>query len=178
MSAMLRGDDDAAGASEARVLLPMGAAQLDAVMAIEAAAYDFPWSRGNFVDSLAAGYAASVLLGAGGTMIGYFIAMAGVDEMHLLNITIAPPFQGRGHARFLIDALIARCAASGARELWLEVRASNLRARGIYERLGFRQVGVRKGYYPAPFGRREDAVVMSLTLAATVTAAEAGDALE
>jgi [ribosomal protein S18]-alanine N-acetyltransferase len=178
MSAMLRGDDDAAGASDTRVLLPMGAAQLDAVMAIEAASYAFPWSRGNFVDSLAAGYAASALIGSGGAMLGYFVAMAGVDEMHLLNITIAPSFQGRGHARFLIDALIAHCQASGARELWLEVRASNLRARGIYERLGFRQVGVRKGYYPAPFGRREDAVVMSLKLTAAVAAAEAGDALE
>jgi [ribosomal protein S18]-alanine N-acetyltransferase len=178
MSAILRGDDDAAGASDTRVLLPMGAAQLDEVMAIEAAAYAFPWSRGNFVDSLAAGYVASVLLGGGGAMLGYFVAMAGVDEMHLLNITIAPPFQSRGHARFLIDVLIARCHVSGARELWLEVRASNVRARGIYERLGFRQVGVRKGYYPAPFGRREDAVVMSLKLVAAAAAAEADDALE
>ena len=172
MSALLRADADAGAA---RVLLPMGAAQLDAVMAIEVSAYAFPWSRGNFVDSLAAGYPASVLQGADGAMLGYFVAMNGVAEMHLLNITVAPDVQGRGHARFLIDALIALARVNGARELWLEVRAGNVRARGIYERLGFAEVGVRKGYYPAPLGRREDAVVMSMAFDAV--APEAGDAL-
>ena len=172
MSALWRGDAE----PDARVLLPMSAARLDAVMAIEAAAYAFPWSRGNFVDSLAAGHPACVLLGVDEAMLGYFVAMRGVDEMHLLNITIAPAVQSRGHARFLIDALIALCRSSGAQELWLEVRASNVRARAIYERLGFAQVGVRKGYYPAPFGRREDAVVMSVKLGAA--AAETRDALE
>ena len=166
---------DAAG-PDARVLRPMTAAQLDAVLAIEAAAYAFPWSRGNFIDSLAAGYPARVLLGAGGELLGYFIAMAGVDEMHLLNITVAPAAQGRGHARFMIDALAALCGALHARELWLEVRASNARARSMYERLGFAQAGLRTNYYPAPFGRREDAVVMSLKF--DRAAPEASDALE
>ncbi|MEP7101873.1 MAG: ribosomal protein S18-alanine N-acetyltransferase [Burkholderiales bacterium] len=144
----------------------MTVAQVDAVMAIEAAAYAFPWSRGNFIDSLAAGYPARVLHGARGELLGYFVAMGGVDEMHLLNITVAPAMQGRGHARTLIDALIVLCQEHRARELWLEVRASNAKARAMYEHLGFAQVGVRKGYYPAPFARREDAVVMSLKLGA------------
>ncbi|HWH82398.1 MAG TPA: ribosomal protein S18-alanine N-acetyltransferase [Burkholderiaceae bacterium] len=142
----------------------MTLAELDAVMAIEAAAYAFPWTRGNFIDSLAAGYPARVLRGARGEWLGYFVAMQGVDEMHLLNLTVAPPAQGRGHARVLIDALIALCRERGARALWLEVRASNARARAMYVHLGFAQVGVRKGYYPAPLGRREDAVVMSLAI--------------
>ena len=73
-----------------RTLLTMHAAHLDAVMAIEAGAYAFPWSRGNFVDSLAAGYDARVLYDEQGEILGYFVAMAGVDEMHLLNITVAP----------------------------------------------------------------------------------------
>ena len=172
MSALWR--DDAGGTPHPRALLPMGAAQLDAVMAIETAAYAFPWSRGNFVDSLAAGHPASVLLDAEGALLGYFVAMRGVDEMHLLNITVAPAAQGHGHARFMIDALIALTRGGRERELWLEVRAGNLHARGIYERLGFAQVGVRKGYYPAPFGRREDAAVMSRKIGA----AESNDALE
>jgi [ribosomal protein S18]-alanine N-acetyltransferase len=151
---------------EAPALLPMTVAQLDAVMAIEVAAYAFPWSRGNFIDSLAAGYPARVLQGAQGGLLGYFVAMGGVDEMHLLNITVAPPVQGRGHARTLIDALVALCRAQHARELWLEVRASNAKARAMYEHWGFAQVGIRKGYYPAPHARREDAVVMSLQLGA------------
>ena len=164
MSAQWR---DAGGrVDEPRALVPMTVAQVEAVMAIESAAYAFPWSRGNFIDSLAAGYPARVLQGARGELLGYFVAMVGVDEMHLLNITVAPPAQGRGHARVMIDTLVALCRARCARKLWLEVRASNARARAMYVHLGFTQVGVRKGYYPAPFGRREDAVVMSLPIAA------------
>jgi len=155
-------------------LLPMNASQLDAVMAIETAAYTFPWSRGNFIDSIAAGYAAQVLVDAQGELLGYFVAMGGVDEMHLLNITVAPAAQGRGHARFMIAALVALCRAEAARELWLEVRAGNTRARAIYERIGFVDKGLRKGYYPAPFGRREDAIVMSLK----IDAGEGDDGLE
>ena len=164
------------GANHERALAPMTTAHLDAAMAIEAAAYAFPWTRGNFIDSLAAGYPACVLLGAQRQLLGYFVAMPGVDEMHLLNITVAPAEQGRGHARCMIGALIALCREHAARELWLEVRGSNERARAMYLRLGFTEVGVRKGYYPAPFGQREDAVVMSLKISAA--AQGAGDALE
>ena len=152
--------------NETRHLLPMTAAQLDAVLAVEATAYAFPWSRGNFIDSLAAGYPSRVLYADRGEVLGYFVAMPGVDEMHLLNITVAPGAQGRGHARRMIAALIDLCRERAARSLWLEVRASNTRARDIYARLGFMQQGQRKGYYPAPFARREDAVVMSLALGA------------
>jgi [ribosomal protein S18]-alanine N-acetyltransferase len=168
MSAQWRDDPPA---DEPLTLLAMTSAHLDAVLAIEVAAYAFPWSRGNFIDSIAAGYPARVLVDARGAMLGYFIAMSGVDEMHLLNITVAPVVQGRGHGRHMIASLIALCRAHAARQLWLEVRESNARARAIYTRLGFVQQGVRKGYYPAPFARREDAVVMSLRLGA-------GDGLE
>lgn len=146
------------------VLLPMGTVHLDGVMAIEAEAYAFPWSRGNFVDSLAAGYEARVLYGDDGEMLGYFVAMAGVEEMHLLNITVAPCAWHQGHARAMLAALEATCRQRGARQLWLEVRVSNERARAIYRRHGFVEVGRRKGYYPAALGRREDAIVMSLAI--------------
>lgn len=173
MSALWR--DGGVPAATPPVLLPMTVAQLDAVMAIEVAAYAFPWSRGNFIDSLAAGYPARVLQGEGGELLGYFVAMGGVDEMHLLNITVAPAVQGRGHARVLLDALIALCREQRAYKLWLEVRVGNVRARAMYEHFGFEPVGVRKGYYPAPFGRREDAAVMSLQIGARP--AGANDAL-
>lgn len=142
----------------------MTLANLDSVVAIESSAYGFPWSHGNFVDSLAAGYLAEVLLDAGDEVIGYYVAMTGVDEMHLLNITISPSHQGSGHGRALLDHVVARARASGALSLWLEVRESNLRARRLYERYGFVQVGVRRAYYPAAQGEREDAAVMSLAL--------------
>ncbi len=157
-------DGGRGSAKHERALAPMTVAQLDAVMAIEAAAYSFPWTRGNFIDSLAAGYPARVLLDAQQQLLGYFVAMPGVDEMHLLNITVAPAEQGRGLGRRMIDALVSLCQAHSARELWLEVRGSNERARAMYLHLGFSAVGVRKGYYPAPFGQREDAVVMSLKI--------------
>ena len=154
------------------LLLPMTALQLDAVLAIEAGAYAFPWSRGNFVDSLAAGYDARVLYGDDGALLGYFVAMAGVEEMHLLNITVAPRAWHLGHGRAMLDALVDSCRERGAHQLWLEVRESNARARAIYRQRGFAEVGKRKGYYPDAHGKREDAVVMSLAIEG------AGDAVE
>ena len=140
---------------------------LDAVMPIEAVAYEFPWSRGNFVDSLASGYPANLLVDIRGGLLGYFVAMVGVDEWHLLNITVAPQHQGQGHGRFLLDHIVSLCRRGGAGQLWLEVRRSNARARAIYARYGFTEIGVRRGYYPAsnPATQgREDAVVMRLPL--------------
>jgi len=97
-------------------------------------------------------------------LLGYFVAMLGVDEAHLLNITVAPAYQRQGWARVLLDALALWARGRGAQWLWLEVRASNLRAQQVYEAHGFRRVGERKRYYPAGHGQREDAVVMSLPL--------------
>jgi len=142
---------------------PLTESRLDAVLAIEQAAYAHPWTRGNFTDSLRAGYQAQLLDG-GGAVLGYFVAMQGVDEVHLLNITVAPEMQGQGWSRVMLDALAVWSRGQGAQWLWLEVRASNARAQQIYERHGYRRVGERRNYYPGADGRREDAVVMSLKL--------------
>lgn len=144
-------------------LEPLTIDRLDALCAVEDLAYTHPWSRANFIDSMASGYRCQVLLG-GDTVIGYFIAMMGVDEVHLLNITVAPAFQRQGWAAMLLDALTGWSRAQAAQWLWLEVRRSNQRALDVYERHGFRCVGVRKGYYPTHAGPREDAIVMSLRL--------------
>lgn len=143
---------------------PMGIADLDAVAAIESRAYSHPWSRGNFIDSLAAGYVAEVLDDSAHGPIGYFVAMAGVDELHLLNLTVSPDWQQRGYGSLLLDAVRFLAVQDGHASLWLEVRESNWRARELYRRRGFVQVGTRPRYYPAA-PRREDAVVMSLVLA-------------
>ncbi len=141
----------------------MALADLDAVMAVEQVVYPFPWSRGNFVDSLAAGHVTRVLHGPDGALLGYSVALPGVEEMHLLNLTVAPGAQGRGLGRGLLDSLVARCRDEHRAWLWLEVRESNQRARAIYRRYGFEDVGLRRGYYPAVL-RREDAIVMRLTV--------------
>lgn len=141
---------------------PMTESRLDAVVAIERRAYTHPWTRGNFADSLRSGYHAQMLV-AGDTVLGYYVAMLGVDEVHLLNITVDPAWQGQGWGRIMLDALALWARAQGAQWLWLEVRTSNTRAQQVYDRYGYRRVGERRNYYPAEHGR-EDAIVMSYRL--------------
>jgi ribosomal-protein-alanine N-acetyltransferase len=142
---------------------PLTPQRLDAVLPVEQQAYPNPWTRGNFSDALQAGYLGQLLL-AGDTLLGYFVAMKGVDEVHLLNFTVVPEFQRQGWARVMLDALATWSRGQGAQWLWLEVRESNARAIAVYERHGYRRVGLRKNYYPAQDGQREHAVVMSLRL--------------
>ena len=147
----------------------MTPAWVPTVLRVEQSAYAYPWSEGNFSDSLQAGYQAQLLMAgssANPELLGYFVAMKGVDEVHLLNITVAPAYQQQGWARVMLDALVVWSRGQGAQWLWLEVRVGNARARAVYDRHGFRHVGTRRLYYPAsvatPGG--EDAIVMSLAL--------------
>ncbi len=155
MSAVLR-----AGQAQFEAL---STAHLPQVLEVERQAYAHPWSETNFSDALNAGYQAQMVV-AKGELLGYFIAMKGVDEVHLLNITVAPRYQRQGWARLMLEALALWARGQGAVWLWLEVRVGNLRAMQVYRRHGFRRVGHRKAYYPAVAGKREDAVVMSLKL--------------
>jgi ribosomal-protein-alanine N-acetyltransferase len=141
---------------------PLTVADLDAVDAIERSIYEFPWTLGNFRDSIAAGYSCWALHGADGLM-GYAVMMLGAGEAHLLNLSIAAPCQRRGLASRLLEHLISAARDYGARLMFLEVRPSNDGARRLYAGYGFRQVGTRRGYYPAREGR-EDALVLSLAL--------------
>ena len=141
---------------------PMTLRDIGAVVAVEQQCYSHPWTQGNFIDSLAAGFLAEVLEGE--ELLGYFIAMAGVDELHLLNLTVAPRWHGLGHGSALLDAVLMLGQQRGLGSLWLEVRAGNRRARELYARRGFVEVGSRRAYYPAAPGR-EDAVVMSRAIA-------------
>jgi ribosomal-protein-alanine N-acetyltransferase len=143
----------------------MNVADLDAVMAAETGAYSHPWSRGNFIDSLASNYLAEVMTADDMGLVAYFVAMSGVDELHLLNLTVATAWQGQGYGSAMLRAVQGQAATLGLSSLWLEVRQSNSRARALYRRRGFAEVGVRKGYYPAAL-QREDAVVMTLPIAA------------
>lgn len=137
---------------------PMTLSDLGAVLALEVQAYSHPWSQGNFVDSLAAGHLSEVLT-LDQALIGYFVAMVGFEELHLLNLTVAPASQGQGHGTALLEAVLAHAWARRLPTVWLEVRASNERARALYARRGFDEAGLRRGYYPAVRGR-EDALVM------------------
>jgi len=144
----------------------MRAEDLEAVMAIENTAYPFPWTIGNFRDSLSAGYRLK-LLRERGVLIGYVVWMPVLQEAHLLNITLAPPRQGHGLGTWMMRSVMQQMQAEGLQQILLEVRPSNHRALALYRRLGFAQIGIRKGYYPnsaTASVSREDAVVMRQSL--------------
>ncbi len=143
-------------------LTPMRDRDLEAVMAIESAIYSHPWTRGNFVDSLNAGYECRCLR-LGAELIGYFVLMVAAQEAHLLNLSIAAAHQRRGHGSGLLNDAADLARRLGARNVFLEVRPSNRGAQALYTRFGFQKVGTRRGYYPAHSGR-EDALVLTLPL--------------
>lgn len=144
------------------VLTPMREQDLAEVMAIESALYTHPWTRGNFADSLRAGYECRTYR-VQGELIGYFVLLAAAGEGHLLNLSIAEPHQRRGYGTALLNEATALARKLGAKNLFLEVRPSNRGAQELYYRYGFRKIAVRRDYYPARIGR-EDALVLSLAL--------------
>ena len=145
-----------------RRVRPMTAADLDAVEAIERAVYTHPWTRGNFTDSLEAGYHCWILEGHSG-IAGYCVVMIAAGEAHLLNLSIAAAQQRRGLGSELLEFVIRLAREHGAGTLYLEVRASNAAGRGLYACHGFAEIGMRRDYYPHAAGR-EDAVTMERKL--------------
>jgi len=144
------------------VFSPMAGLDLDRVLDLERSIYRFPWTRGNFADSLASGYSAWVAR-AGAELAGYAVMLLVSDEAQLLNISIAPVRQRTGLGSSLFKHLCGIAAAGGSRRLFLEVRRSNAAALAFYRQHGLRQIGERRGYYPSIEGR-EDAIVMDLLL--------------
>lgn len=153
MSAVLR---------QAPRLVAMREADLAAVLAIENAIYSHPWTRGNFADSLRAGYQCWSLR-SGDELLAYFVLLVAAGEGHLLNLSVAAAHQRRGHGGNLLEEAMRLARGGGARQLFLEVRPTNAGAKALYERFGFRQVAVRPSYYPA-HGGREDALVLTRAL--------------
>ncbi len=143
-------------------LRPMEAADLPRIHRIELASYEYPWSPGNFADSLDAGYSVWVRE-AEGEIIGYYVMMAAAGEAHLLNLTIAPSWRRHGLGRDLLEHCLARACDHKADSLFLEVRTSNAAAIALYHSSGFVDLAVRRGYYPARDGR-EDALIMKKDL--------------
>jgi ribosomal-protein-alanine N-acetyltransferase len=155
----------ASSAQASLLLRPMVVADVDEVVALEQSVFPHPWTRGNFMDSLASGYDAWVLRDAATEQLaGYFLIMYAVDEAHLLDVAVSGDRQGAGLGRYLLDRIAARARGTGMSSVLLEVRPSNLRALQVYERYGYAQIGRRKGYYPAHEGQREDAIVMRYAL--------------
>jgi ribosomal-protein-alanine N-acetyltransferase len=152
---------------EAVAIRPMGEDDIPAVLEVEQACYDFPWSDTIFSDCLRVGYCCWVL-DDGEALCGHGIMSVAVEESHILNICVAPRARRQGHARTLMQHLLETACTHGARIAYLEVRPSNDAAIRLYQELGFRHVGTRRGYYPAHDGR-EDAFVLSTPLGPRVS---------
>lgn len=143
---------------------PMTPDDVDEVHALECSVFPHPWSRANFSESLASGYDAWTARDAAGLLAGYYLLMYAVDEAHLLDVAVAAGRQRQGLGRHLLDRIGARAREQGMGSVLLEVRPSNERALDVYRRYGYREIGRRKGYYPAHGGQREDAIVMRIDL--------------
>ena len=136
---------------------------LDAVMAIEHKIYPYPWTRGNFSDSLDAGYHCWIME-IDGQIVAYSVVMVAVNEAHLLNLSVAAEWQRRGLGREMVKFLVQLARELHGHSIYLEVRPSNVAGRALYAGAGFKEIAVRRGYYPAGGERREDALVMEMAL--------------
>jgi ribosomal-protein-alanine N-acetyltransferase len=143
-------------------LRDMQETDVSAVLAIERVAYEFPWTEGILRDCFRYGYIRKVYE-SDGNIIGYGIISIGAGECHFLNICIAPSYQRYGHGARLVSLLLQVAREAHARTALLEVRISNTAAFRLYDKMGFNEIGVRKGYYPARAGR-EDALVLAREL--------------
>jgi ribosomal-protein-alanine N-acetyltransferase len=144
-------------------LRPLGVADLDAIMAVEQRAYDFPWTRGIFRDCLRVGYSCWCYEN-GARIEGYGVMSVAAGEAHILNLTVRPESQRQGIGRKLMTHFLQLARRHNADVVMLEVRPSNQGAIALYQKCGFNEVGVRRGYYPAGNGR-EDALILARSLA-------------
>lgn len=142
----------------------LGLADIDQIVEIEQAVYSHPWTRGNFLDAIYSGHTANGLRDEAGFLLGYFVLMPVLDEMHLLNLAVRAERQGQGLARILLEKMIEDIRGQQFASILLEVRVSNRRALEIYQRYGFSEIGRRKAYYPSTNNAREDAIVMRMEL--------------
>jgi len=140
----------------------MRMSDLPEIAHLEKALYTFPWSLGNFRDSITAGYDCWTAA-HGETVIGYAVLMIALDEAHLLNIAVAAEWQNQGIGRAFLAHMIGVAQSAGCQIIYLEVRPSNVCARHLYRTVGFQQIAIRPDYYPALHGR-EDALFLGLTL--------------
>lgn len=138
-------------------------ADLQAVLAIERDAYDYPWSEGVFRDCLRVGYRSFGAVAIGGHLMGYCFLSIAAGEAHVLNICVNPRNRRSNIAHSLLERMFNQALAEEVETLMLEVRCSNVGAITLYENMGFERVGMRKRYYPAHNGR-EDALLLSVSM--------------
>jgi [ribosomal protein S18]-alanine N-acetyltransferase len=152
---------------------PMTLDDLDEVLGIERASFQTPWSRGAFRYELTENRVArSVVVRIGRQLTGYLCLWEIGHEIHVTNLAVHPSFRRRGIARVLLGSILEEARRSGVELVFLEVRPTNVEALTLYESLGFRVIGRRKGYY---FDTGEDALVMEARLGAETAGPTGGN---
>jgi ribosomal-protein-alanine N-acetyltransferase len=141
----------------------MERSDLAEIIKIEAKVYPFPWSQQIFIDSMDAS-ALLVVLEMHQQIVGYAVLSHGVGESEILNIVVTPEAQGKGYGDILLHWVIEQARKVNSETIFLEVRASNLVAQNLYQKVGFNEIGERRGYYRVKGGAREDALVFALQL--------------
>ncbi len=144
----------------------MTADDVDAVWAIEQTVQAYPWTRGNFEDALSSGYHC-VVDEHEGDIVSYAIVMPVLDEAELLNIGVAADQQRKGWGQAMLQAVLNWAVTRGMQRMFLEVRASNAPAIGLYRKVGYAEIGKRRGYYRNAQGS-EDALLMACVLTGEV----------
>lgn len=143
--------------------LPMTAAHLDEVWAIEQRAHPFPWTESQIRETPSR-IALNLVMRVDGKVAGYCFGQSVAGEVSLFNIAVDPGWQGQGLGRQLLAAFVAAAQADGGQDIWLEVRAGNARASQLYLASGFDLVSRRQDYYRADSSvsanGREDALIM------------------
>ena len=159
--------------AEAVSLAPMTLDDLDEVLAIEKASFHTPWSRGAFRYELTQNRVArSLVMRIGHELVGYLCLWEIGHEIHITNLAVHPRHRRRGAARALLGSVLDDARRKSVELVFLEVRPTNVEALGLYESLGFRVIGRRKGYY---FDTGEDAFVMEARLAAEASRPPGGN---
>lgn len=136
------------------------------MMAVEEASFPTPWSRALFEEEIGRRFSDAIVVVGDpeGTVAGYAICWTVGEESHLLNIAVRPDVRKKGIGRSLLRECIRRSVHAGGRRIILEVRPTNRDAIRLYEREGFRYLGIRKGYYT---DTGEDAIVFAREIGAT-----------
>lgn len=135
---------------------------LSAIELIENEVHAYPWTRGNFLDSLKSNHTC-LMMKVNDEIIGFSVIMFVLDECHLLNISIKKSMQKQGYGSHLLNEVIRRANLAYSKTIYLEVRVSNQAAIHLYDKHGFNEMSIRKDYYRAKEGR-EDAVLMGLVI--------------
>jgi ribosomal-protein-alanine N-acetyltransferase len=137
---------------------------LDEVLLIEKSAHLYPWTRGNFIDSIQNEHQSDILRNIDQAILGYFIVMYVQKEAHLLNISVHSTAQGYGVGKILLERMFSSLQSKKFESVLLEVQTSNKKAIYIYNYYGFIEIGRRQNYYLAGGDKREDAIIMRLFL--------------